>query len=252
MKKPSVLITGAGSGIGLGIAVHFAQQGYPVVVTDINQKGLTQAREQLPTGEHQFLVLDVTSQASVDQLMQDLKQPPGILINNAGVQYVSKLEEFPMERWDFLIQVMLVGVARVTQAVLPAMKRNNFGRIINIGSLHSLVASPFKTAYIAAKHGLLGFSKSLALELANSDITINTVCPAYVKTPLVEQQIAAQAKQHGISEAEVIETIMLKPMPKQSFIEIEEIAATCEFLASPVAKNMTAQALVLDGGWTAQ
>ncbi len=250
--KPSVLITGAGSGIGLGIASHFARKGHPVVVTDVQDNYLKQAREQLENYSAQFLTLDVTSQSSVDELRSALTTPPGILINNAGIQYVSKLEEFPMDRWEFLIQVMLIGVARVTQAFLPAMKDKNFGRIINIGSLHSLVASPYKTAYIAAKHGLLGFSKSLALELASSDITINTVCPAYVKTPLVEQQIADQAKQHGISEEEVIETIMLKPMPKKSFIDIDEIAATCEYLASPAAKNMTAQALVLDGGWTAQ
>ncbi len=157
-----------------------------------------------------------------------------------------------MDKWEFLTQVMLVGVARLTQAFLPGMKSQDFGRIINIGSIHALVASPYKTAYIAAKHGLLGLSKSLALELAESNITINTLCPAYVKTPLVEKQIAAQAKEHGITEDEVVRNIMLEPMPKKSFIEIKELAGTCEFLLSDYAKNITAQAIALDGGWTAR
>lgn len=250
--KPSVLVTGAGSGIGLGIAQHFAEKGYSVTITDVTEQQLELARDKLSQFECDFLLLDVTSSDSVTHLMNSLTRVPSVLINNAGIQYVSKLEAFPMERWELLIQVMLIGVARVTQAFLPTMRERNFGRIVNIGSLHSLVASPYKTAYIAAKHGLMGFSKSLALELAESDITINTVCPAYVRTPLVEQQIADQAKQHGISEEEVVQSIMLKPMPKKSFIDISEIAATCEFLVSPAARNMTAQALVLDGGWTAQ
>jgi len=157
-----------------------------------------------------------------------------------------------MDKWDFLIQVMLVGVARLTQAVLPQMKSQDFGRVINIGSLHALVASPYKSAYIAAKHGLLGFSKTISLEVATSNITINTLCPAYVKTPLVEKQIVAQAKEHGMSEEAVVNNIMLKPMPKKAFIEIDELAASCEFLMSNFSKNITAQAIALDGGWTAQ
>ena len=131
------------------------------------------------------------------------------------------------------------------------MKAQNFGRIINIGSIHSLIASPFKSAYVAAKHGLIGFSKTVALETAKSDITVNTICPAYVKTPLVQQQITHQAKQHHISEEEVIDKIMLAPMPKKSFIETDEITGTIAYLLSPAARNITAQAIVLDGGWTA-
>lgn len=248
----SVLVTGAGSGIGLAIAEHFVKKDYYVIVTDINEKQLQHARDHLPRDRCQFLTLDVTQSNSVSALKSQLQKQPDIVINNAGVQHVAHLDEFPMEKWDFLIQVMLVGVARVTQAFLPHMKQQNYGRIINIGSLHSIVASPYKTAYIAAKHGLIGFAKSLSLELGQHDITINTVCPGYVKTPLVEQQIAQQAKEHQISEQQVIDTIMLKPMPKKAFIETSEIAGTCEFLLSPAAINMTAQALVLDGGWTAQ
>ncbi|WMS87558.1 3-hydroxybutyrate dehydrogenase [Pleionea litopenaei] len=260
--KATVLVTGAGSGIGLGVAEHFAKNGHSVIVTDLNDEQLTHAKELLANYPCEFFPLDVTSQESVDALKAQIEAKarqtdapltmPQIVINNAGIQHVAKLEDFPMERWNLLIQVMLVGVARVTQAFLPHMKQSNFGRIVNIGSLHSVVASPYKTAYIAAKHGLLGMAKSLSLELAEQDITINTVCPAYVKTPLVEKQIQQQAAEHGISEEDVINTIMLRPMPKKSFIDIAEIAAACDFFAAPIAKNITAQALLLDGGWTAQ
>ncbi|MDO6748813.1 SDR family NAD(P)-dependent oxidoreductase, partial [Gilvimarinus sp. 1_MG-2023] len=141
-------------------------------------------------------------------------------------QFVSRLEDFPADRWKLLIDVMLVGPAMLSRALLPAMREQGFGRIINIGSIHSLVASPYKSAYVAAKHGLIGFSKTLALETGDTDITVNTICPSYVKTPLVEKQIAAQAKENGISEEEVINKIMLEPMPKKQFIDISEIAGT--------------------------
>jgi 3-hydroxybutyrate dehydrogenase len=147
---------------------------------------------------------------------------------------------------------MLVGPALLTQAFLPHMRDQNFGRIINVGSIHSVIASPFKSAYVAAKHGLLGFAKTVALETGDVDVTINTLCPAYVKTPLVEQQISAQAKENNMSEQDVVEKIMLEPMPKKAFIEIEELAQTASFLISSAAKNMTAQTIILDGGWTAR
>ncbi|HKT42552.1 MAG TPA: SDR family oxidoreductase, partial [Rhodanobacteraceae bacterium] len=175
-----------------------------------------------------------------------------VLVNNAGLQFVSRLEEFPTEKWALLVDVMLTGVARLTRALLPGMRERNFGRIVNTGSVHSLVASPFKSAYVAAKHGLLGFSKVMALETADADITINTICPAYVKTPLVEKQIAAQARTHGISEDQVVNEIMLKPMPKKAFIGIDEIAGIVAFLIAPPARNITGQTIVVDGGWTAQ
>lgn len=170
----------------------------------------------------------------------------------AGIQYVSPLVDFPDDRWQQLVDVMLVGCASMTKAVLPAMRSNGYGRVINIGSIHSLIASKYKSAYVAAKHGLVGFSKVVALETADVDITINTLCPAYVKTPLVEAQIKDQALAHGITEEEVISNIMLKPMPKQQFIGIEELAGTAAFLMSDYAKNITGQTLALDGGWTVQ
>ncbi len=148
--------------------------------------------------------------------------------------------------------MMLVGVARLTRAVLPGMRERGFGRIVNIGSIHALVASPYKSAYVAAKHGLVGFSKVIALETADTDVTINTICPSYVKTPLVDRQIAEKARTRGISEADVVSQVMLKPMPKGVFIEMDELAGTTAFMVSPAARNLTGQTLVLDGGWTVQ
>jgi 3-hydroxybutyrate dehydrogenase len=254
MSQKHILITGAASGIGQGIAFFLANKGHHIIVSDMD---LNNAKKTADTiiqqgGSAQAVKLNVTSSDDVSTLMASLDKPVDVLINNAGIQHVESLDTFPMDKWDFLIQVMLVGVARLTQAVLPNMKSKNFGRVINIGSLHALVASPYKSAYIAAKHGLLGFSKTVALEVAQNNITINTLCPAYVLTPLVEKQISAQAKEHGMSEEMVINDIMLKPMPKKAFIEIDELAATCEFLISEYAKNITAQAIALDGGWTAQ
>ena len=175
-----------------------------------------------------------------------------VLINNAGLQYVANLEGFPQDQWDRLISVMLNGACMMTKALLPGMKQHGFGRIINIGSIHSLVASPFKSAYVSAKHGLLGFSKVIALETAKSNITINTICPSYVRTPLVDKQIANQAKEHGISEDEVIHEIMLKPMPKGAFISMEELYGIVAFLISDSARNITGQTITVDGGWTVQ
>ena len=147
---------------------------------------------------------------------------------------------------------MLVGSARLTRAVLPGMRARGFGRIVNVGSIHSLVASPNKSAYVAAKHGLLGLTRTIALETAGTDITINTICPSYVKTPLVDKQIADQARTRGIPAADVIKEIMLKPMPKGVFIGIDELAGITTFLMSPAARNISGQAIVVDGGWTAQ
>ena len=249
-----ILITGAASGIGAGIAETLAEAGHEVLITDLNAQAANQVAAIITErgGRAVGLSLDVTSQASVDQLTARLDQPVDVLVNNAGLQHVAALEEFPMDKWEQLVQVMLVGVARLTRALLPAMRRRGFGRIINIGSIHSLVGSAYKSAYVSAKHGLIGFGRVIALETADSDITINTICPTYVKTPLVERQIADQARVHGISEDEVVDRIMLKPMPKGVFISTEELAGITAFLCSPAARNITGQAIVVDGGWTVQ
>ena len=175
-----------------------------------------------------------------------------VLVNNAGVQHVAPLEESPIAKWNSLVEGMVVGVARLTRALLPGMRERGFGRIVNIGSIHSLVASPYKSAYVAAKHGLVGFSKVVALETAETDITINTICPTYVKTPLVDRQIADQARTRGIPESQVVSEVMLKPMPKGVFITFEELAGITAFLMSAHARNITGHTVEVDGGWTVQ
>lgn len=245
------LVTGAGSGIGEAMALSLGEAGYHVVVSDLV---LASAQKVCNTilslgGKARAIELDVSRQDAIDAVVDQCPHVD-VLVNNAGIQYVAKLESFPVDMWRKLNDVLLVGPAMLTRALLPGMKARNFGRIINVGSIHALVASPYKSAYVAAKHGLMGFSKVIALETAESDITINTLCPSYVKTPLVEKQIALQAAEHGISEEEVINKIMLEPMPKKAFIDFSELTASMHFLISPAAKNMTGQSLVLDGGWT--
>lgn len=250
-----ILITGAASGLGRGLALYFAERGHPLVLLDRNGDGLRETLELLDTAAEQASphAVDVTSFAEIRAFIESLgDRTIDVLVNNAGLQHVARVEDFPEDRWDVLLDVMLKGSFLLTQAVVPKMRAANFGRIVNIGSIHSLIASPFKSAYVAAKHGLLGFAKTIALETADADITINTICPSYVRTPLVDAQIAAQAKTHGISEAEVIDRIMLEPMPKKRFVTIEEIAGTIEFLMSPAARNITGQTIVIDGGWTAR
>jgi 3-hydroxybutyrate dehydrogenase len=240
----SILITGAASGIGLGLTQHFAAQGHRVIACDLQTPYLDAPMRKL--------AFDVADAGQIERAMAKVADdPPDVLINNAGLQYVAPLEEYPPERWQQLIAVMLTGAALLTRATLPAMRRKGFGRIVNIGSIHSLVASPYKSAYVAAKHGLVGFSKSVALETRDTDITINTVCPSYVKTPLVDSQIDALATRHGLTREQVVEEIMLKPMPKRQFIGMDELSGTVEFLLSATARNITGQCITLDGGWTA-
>ena len=253
-QKKHVLITGASGGIGLAIGRYLAKD-HKVTLSDYSLDTLTNTQQQLKQDgfDVDIMQLDVCNTAHLADL-KAMAEKSGIdvLVNNAGVQYVAPLEDFPREKWQQLINVMLMGPAMTSQAVLPSMKANNFGRIINIGSVHSLVASAYKSAYISAKHGLLGLAKTLALEVADFDITVNTLCPGYVDTAMVRNQISQQAKAHGISEDDVVDKIMLKNMPKKQFVSVEELAGTAAFLISPAARNITAQAIALDGGWTAQ
>jgi 3-hydroxybutyrate dehydrogenase len=253
MAKRNVLITGAGSGLGRGLSVCFAQAGHSIIATDIRLDAVQETVSQIKSagGEAEARHLDITSEQDIERFMRDSSEVD-TLINNAGLQHVAKLEKFPIEKWDLLIDVMLKGTFLMTRAVLPGMRSRGFGRIINIGSIHSLVASPFKSGYVAAKHALLGFAKAVALETAGLDITINTICPAYIRTPLVDAQIKDQAQARGIPEDEVIQQIMLGPMPKQAFITFEEVAAAAEYLMSSMARNVTGQTITIDGGWTAQ
>jgi 3-hydroxybutyrate dehydrogenase len=253
MQTLNILVTGAGSGLGRGLAHCLALKGHRLFLTDVNPTGLSETMEVLGANAARAstYAFDVRSAEQIRNLIETIGyERVDVLINNAGLQHVAPVSEFPEERWDLLFDVMLKGAFLMTQAVLPGMRKNNFGRIVNIGSIHALIASPFKSAYVAAKHGLLGLSKVVALETGDTDITINTICPAYIRTPLVDAQIAAQAKTHGMSEQDVIEKIMLEPMPKKAFISIDEVAATTEFLISPAARNITGQTITIDGGWT--
>jgi len=255
-KAQSVLITGAGSGVGRGLSLALAATGLHVYAADLLYGAAEETALLISkNGGHtaSALEMDVTSERSIAAALAAIPTDRvDVLINNAGLQHVAALEEFPPEKWRQLTEVLLTGPYLLTRAVLPGMKQRNFGRIVNLGSIHSLVASPFKSAYVAAKHGLVGFSKAVALETGAHDITINTVCPSYIRTPLVEAQIANQAQLNRISEAEVIDKIMLQPMPKKVFITMEEIAGAVVFLVSDAARNITGQTLTIDGGWTAR
>jgi 3-hydroxybutyrate dehydrogenase len=173
-----------------------------------------------------------------------------IVVNNAGIQHVAPVEDFPQERWDAVLAINLTAAFALIQAVVPGMKARRFGRILNVASAHGLTASPFKSAYVAAKHGLVGLTRCVAVELAESGITANTLCPGYVKTPLVEQQIADQARAHGIPPEAVVRDVMLAHQARKEFVRVEELAALAVFLASEAAASMTATAIPMDGGWT--
>jgi 3-hydroxybutyrate dehydrogenase len=255
MTTRTILITGAGSGLGRGLSLYLAKQGHAILATDLR---LDAAREtvalvEAERGRADAYELDVTSEEKIAQFITALAdRPVDVVINNAGLQYVAGVEEYPTEKWDLLMDVLLKGPFLLTRAVLPGMRARGYGRLIHIGSIHSLVASPFKSAYTAAKHALLGLSKVVALETAGAEITSNTICPGYMRTPLVDAQIAAQARTRGIPEDEVIQKIMLAPMPKKTFITTDEIAAAVEYLMSPLARNISGQTITIDGGWTAQ
>ncbi|MDA0836173.1 MAG: 3-hydroxybutyrate dehydrogenase [Planctomycetota bacterium] len=257
MRKTNlnILITGAGSGLGRGLSLLLSGQGNFIYATDLNldPARATEQKIRAEGGDATAHELDVTDEGSLQAFMASVGAANiDVLINNAGFQHVSPLEDFDQEIWDNLVGVILKGTCQMTRAVLPRMRETGFGRIVNIGSIHSIVASAYKTAYVAAKHALLGFSKVVALETADSDITINTICPSYIHTPLVDAQIKSQSEAHGITAEEVIENIMLKPMPKGKFITCEEVAGTVSFLISDAARNITGQTIVIDGGWTIQ
>jgi len=245
------LVTGAGSGIGRALAQAFAHQGAFVIVNDIDDSGKAVA-EQVNGA---FLKADLAVSDEVRRLAQEALAVRGsvdILINNAGFQHVSPVEEFPEEIWIKMIQVMLVAPFQLCKHLIPAMRQKGWGRILNIASIHGLVASPYKSAYVTAKHGLIGLTRTVALEVGGARITVNAICPAYVRTPLVEQQLKAQAAAHGLREEEVLERIMLEPAAIKRLIEPEEVAALALFLASEKAGAITGAAYLMDLGWTAR
>ena len=252
MKGKTVLVTGAGSGIGRAIAEAFAREGAFVMAHDVKES----ARDVAQAIDGVFLRADLSEQEAVKALAQAaLAAANGrvdILVNNAGYQSIHPLEDFPEATWNSMIQVMLTAPFQLTKYLLPAMKANGWGRIINISSVHGVVASPYKSAYISAKHGLIGLTKTAALEAASCGVTVNAICPGYVKTAVVDTQIADQARTLNISETEVIEKVMLGPAAIKRLIEPEEVANFALYLASDKAGFITGAAHMLDLGWTAR
>ena len=255
----SVIITGSTSGIGLGIARGFAREGANILLNGLGEaSAIEKIRADLETEfgvQALYLNADMAKPAEITAMVQmaaDTFGSVNILVNNAGIQHVSPVDEFPLDKWDAILAINLSSVFHATRAALPLMKADKWGRIINIASAHGLVASPYKSAYVAAKHGVVGFTKSCALEVAEAGITVNAICPGYVFTPLVEAQIDAQAKVHGIAREDVIRDIILAPQPNKRFAEIDEVAQFVLYLASDAAQGITGSALSIDGGWTAR
>ena len=255
LSNKTAIVTGAGSGIGKAIAAHLAKHGAQVVVADLNQAAAQESADEISSQNGISLAVDcdVANEQSVKEMVQKTVENFGsveILINNAGLQFISKIEDFPLEKWNQLISVMLTGTFLCTKACVPYMKKAKWGRIINISSAHGKTPSPWKCAYVSAKHGIIGFTKVMACELAEWNITANSICPGYVLTPLVEKQIVDLAKQHGISEDQVPEQVLLKNQPLKKLVSTDELAALTLYLTGPEAQCITGQALSIDGGWT--
>jgi len=250
------IVTGGASGIGKAIALALAKAGADVVIADLSEAtGQATVKELEATGTKAFFQkTDVTKREEAKRLIDATVGRFGrldILVNNAGLQHVAPIQDFPEEKWDLLVGVMLTGAFLLTKHAFPHMIRQHFGRIINIASAHGLVASPFKAAYVSAKHGLLGLTKVIALEGAAHNITSVAVCPGYVRTPLVEKQIADQAQAHGISAQEVMEKVVLAPQAIKRLLEPEEVAEVVVFLCTDQASGITGTHLAMDLGWTA-
>jgi len=259
LKGKTALVTGSTSGIGLGIATRLAAEGANVVLNGFGERAEIERISAELKAKYAVTVIydgaDMTKPDAIAAMLQNSIARFGavdVLVNNAGIQHVAPVEEFPLEKWDAILAINLSSSFHTVRAALPAMKAKHWGRIVNIASAHALVASPFKSAYVAAKHGIAGFTKTVALEVAEHGITVNALCPGYVLTPLVEKQIPDTARARGISEEEVKRDVILAAQPTRRFVAVEEIAALTAFLCSQAAASITGALLTVDGGWTAQ
>lgn len=251
LKGKICIVTGAASGIGLAVAEAFTNEGAKVVMADINEEGL---KEQAKRINGDYKVTDLTKRKDCKDLVDytlEKHSKVDVLVNVAGIQVVSPIEDFPEDKWDFIMSLMLTAPFLLTKYSWPSMQEQGWGRVINLNSIHGLVASEYKAAYVSAKHGLSGLTKTTALEGGKHGITVNSICPAYVRTPLVDNQIADQAKSHGISEEEVVENIMLQKAAIKTMIEPSTIGEIAVFLCSKAADNITGSTMTVDGGWTA-
>ena len=246
------VVTGSTSGIGLALAQQLAGQGVKVVLNGLGDATAVDAARRSVGGLYH--PADMTKPAEIADLIAYAHRELGrldILVNNAGVQHVAPVDEFPLEKWDQIIAINLSSAFHAARAAIPIMRAQGFGRIVNIASAHGLVASPFKSAYVAAKHGAIGLTKTIALEVAREGITCNAICPGYVRTALVEAQIADQAKARGISEDEVMTNVILAAQPTKKFVTFEQLGGMLLYLASDAGGSVNGAALTVDGGWTA-
>lgn len=258
LKGKHALVTGSTSGIGLGIAEGLAQEGVHLVLNGFGEAHEIEALRQRLASDYGVKVIydgaDMSQGADIARMMIEVADKTGgldIVVNNAGIQHVSPVEDFPEAKWDAIIAINLSSAFHTTKAAMPYMKKQRWGRIVNIASAHGLVASPFKSAYVAAKHGIMGFTKTVALECAQEGVTVNAICPGYVLTPLVERQIPDTAKARGLTEEQVKRDVLLAAQPTKKFVTVEQIAATTIFLCSDAAASITGSHIAVEGGWTA-
>ncbi len=254
LKGKLAVVTGSNSGIGLGIAHELAKAGADLVINSFTDRKEDHDLAAEIAKKHKVKVRYIAADMSKGEDCRRLIAEAGavdILINNAGIQHVAPIEEFPVEKWDAIIAINLTSAFHTTAAALPGMRGRKWGRIVNIASAHGLRASPFKSAYVSAKHGLVGMSKVVALETAGQGITCNAICPGYVLTPLVEAQIPDQMKAHDMDRDTVIREVMLDRQPSKQFATVEELGGTVVFLCSPYADQITGTSISVDGGWTA-
>jgi 3-hydroxybutyrate dehydrogenase len=258
LKGKTALVTGSTSGIGLGIAETFAKEGANIVLNGFGRADDIEALRARISADNGVTVrydgADMTRPDTIEAMVKKAVAEFGsvdVLVNNAGIQHVAPIDEFPPDKWHAIIAINLVASFHTIRHALPAMKRRKWGRVINIASAHALVASPFKSAYVAAKHGVAGLTKTVALEVAEQGITVNAICPGYVLTPLVKNQIPDTAKTRGITEEQVVKDVLLAAQPTKQFVTVDQVAAIARFLASNDAASITGALLSVDGGWTA-